>query len=132
MAMLQNTDLEVTTDGLDNLATVLASCDVDFTEFEVNAMNKLGLRYTVGCQVLNKDRNYEDPVIRFHDQDLPLTPTAATLSEHVVFRTDAVMSDLHQRLFGKDQLLAEFTLTDTETGAEEVRRSNLLAVNLVP
>jgi hypothetical protein len=132
MATMHNTQLSVTTDRLDNLATLVASCDVDFTEFEVNAMTLLGLHYTVACQVLNRDLQYEDPVIRFSDQELPPVATEATQTEHVEFRSDSVMSDLHEHLFTKDQLVAEFTLTNMETGAAETLRSNVVAVDLVP
>jgi hypothetical protein len=132
MATMRNAQLAVTTDRFDNMATLVASCDVDFTEFEVNAMTMLGLHYTVACQVLNRDLQYEDPVIRFSDQELPPVATEATQTEHVEFRSDSVMSDLHEHLFTKDQLVAEFTLTNMETGAAETLRSNVVAVDLVP
>ena len=132
MAALHNIQLAVNTDRFDNLTALVASCDVDFTEFEVNAMTLLGLRYTVACQVLNRDLQYEDPVIRFSDKELPPVATAATRTERVEFRSDAVMSDLHEHLFTKDQLLAEFTLTNMETGETETGRSNVVAVDLVP
>src|SRR6266568_8007958 len=124
MATMRNIQLAVTTDRFNNLATLVASCDVDFTEFEVNAMNLLGLHYTVACQVLNRDLQYEDSVIRFGHRELPPVATAATLTEHIVFRSDAVMSDLHEHLFTKDELVAEFTLTNVETGEAEIGRGN--------
>jgi hypothetical protein len=129
---MHNVQLAVTTDRLDNLATLVASCDVDFTEFEVNAVTLLGLRYTVACQVLNRDLQYEDPVIRFSEHDLPPVARDATRTAHVEFRSDSVMSDLHEHLFTKDQLVAEFTLTNMETDAVKTPRRNVVGVDLVP
>jgi hypothetical protein len=132
MATLHNVQLAVSTDRLDNLATVVASCDVDFSEFEVNSMNLLGLRYTLACQVLNRDLQYEDPVIRFRDRQLPFDGRTTERTEHVELRSDAVMSDLHEHVFTKDELVAEFTLTNVESGVSDVFRSNVAAVDLVP
>ena len=131
MAALHNIQLKVDTERWANQATIIATCDVEFTDFEVNAMKLLALRYAVGCQVLNRDLQYEDPVIRFDDQQLP-SATAATPTEHVVFRSVNAMSDLHEHLFTRDELVAEFTLTNMETRENDVRRSNLVAVDLVP
>jgi hypothetical protein len=54
MATITSSELTVTTNRPDDRASVVVSCDVEFTEVEVNAMNMLGLRYTLTCQVLNK------------------------------------------------------------------------------
>ena len=42
------------------MATVVASCDVELTDFEVNAVNVLRPRYTVDCRVINRDIQYEN------------------------------------------------------------------------
>ena len=47
MATINNPQLTVSTHPLRNMATVVASCDVELTDFEVNAVNVLRLRYTV-------------------------------------------------------------------------------------
>ena len=67
MPTIQNAELAITTDRPRQRATVIVKCDVNFTEVEVNAMDMLGLRYTLGCQVLNKYLLDEDPVITFGD-----------------------------------------------------------------
>jgi hypothetical protein len=130
VASIEHPLLQVSTNPFQNQATVIASCDVEFSDFEVNAMNVLGLRYTVECRVLNKDLQYEDTVLRYNRQDLPRDTQRARHSEHIVFETGAVMSDLHEHVFTRDQLVAEFTLTDHETEAAQVRRSAVLTVDL--
>jgi len=130
MASITNPELTITTHPFENRATVVATCDVQFTEFEVNAMTLLQLRYTVDCQVLNKDLRYEDTVIRYDSQDLPrLTGPVAT--EQVVFETVAAMSDLHEHIITNDQLVAELTLTNQETGEYDSKRTEVVTVDLV-
>jgi hypothetical protein len=41
------------------------SCDIEFIDVEVNAMDILGLRYVLQCQVLNKYLLGDDPVLTF-------------------------------------------------------------------
>ena len=45
----------------ENRATVVVSADIRFTEIEVNAMDILGLHYTLTCQVLNQYLIDDDP-----------------------------------------------------------------------
>ena len=40
------------------------------------------------------------------------------------------MDNLHERLIGKDKLLAKLTLKNEETGAEDVRRTEVIAVDV--
>ena len=40
------------------------------------------------------------------------------------------MDNLHERMIGKDKLLAEIKLKDEETGAEVVQRSEVIDVDL--
>src|SRR5262249_52647954 len=49
MASINNHGLTVTTNRPDDRASVIVSCDIEFTEVEVNAMNLLGLRHTLTC-----------------------------------------------------------------------------------
>ncbi len=109
MATIENAKLTVSTDRLLNQPTVAVNCDVEFTEFEVNAMNMLDLRHQLSCNVLNKDLWFEDTVIAFDDVDLPRAASEATAHEHVVFETVAVMSDIHGHMFTRDQLIAELS-----------------------
>ncbi len=53
MATISNPTLTVNTNRPSDQASVVVSCDIQFTEVEVNAMNMLGLQYTLHCQVLN-------------------------------------------------------------------------------
>jgi hypothetical protein len=131
MATINNPQLTVSTHPLLNTATVVASCDVELTDFEVNAVNMLRLRYTVDCRVINRDIQYEDTVIRYDSRDIPQLGYAAESTNHVVFEIDALMSDLHEHILTNDQLIAEFTLTDRETGAQQTVRSKAVEVDLV-
>ena len=47
VASINNAELAITTDRPQDRATLVVSCDVNFTEVEVNAMDILGLRYTL-------------------------------------------------------------------------------------
>jgi hypothetical protein len=40
------------------------------------------------------------------------------------------MDHLHERLIGKDKLVAQLKLKDEETGKEDVKRTEALAVDL--
>jgi hypothetical protein len=132
LASIDHARLQVFTSALENQATVVASCDVEFSDFEVNAINALGLRYSIDCRVLNKDLQFEDTVVRYKRKDLPLDAQRVANSQHVVFDTVTVMSDLHEHVFTRDQLVAEFTLTDQETKAAQVERSAVVTVDLEP
>ena len=132
MASIEHVLLKVSTNSLQNQARVAASCDIEFSDFEVNAMHLLGLQYTIDCRVINTDLQYEDTVLRYDRQQLPHDTRRAANSEHLLFETIAVMSDLHEHVFTRDQLVAEFTLTDHETHAAQVKRSPVVSVDLEP
>jgi len=130
MPTLHNADLSVTTDRPQDRATVIVSCDVNFTDVEVNAMDMLDLRYSLNCRVLNKYLLDEDPVITYSEQIFPRIPGAARHYEHVVFETSSPMYDLHERLLGKDKLIAEVTLRNEETRDEQKLRTDDVSVDL--
>ena len=130
MPTITNAQLTVTTDRPQDRATVVVSCDVQFTEVEVNAMDLLGLRYTLHCQVLNKDLLDEDPVLSYHHREFPRVPGEARRYEHVVFDTNAPMYTMNERLFGKDKLVAQLKLKNEETHEEVVQRTEQVAVDL--
>lgn len=100
MATINRVDLKVTTNRPQGEATVTVSCDVEFTDFEVNAMNMLGLRYELQCRLEDMDRLYADKVLHFDTRHFPLVLSKATRFEHVVLQTIAAMSDLHVYIFG--------------------------------
>ena len=122
MPAITNVVLTISTDTALDRARVVVNCDVEFTQVEVNAMNILGLQYELSCRVLGRDALDDYPVVTFHTQVFPTVPGAALTSEHALFDTVGVMTDLHEHVFGKDQLVAELTLTNTETGTQNVRR----------
>ena len=130
MPTLHNASLSVTTDRPQDRATVVVTCDVDFTEVEVNAMDMLGLRYSLTCRVLNKYLLDEDPVITYIERMFPRVPGGAQRYEHVIFDTWSPMYDLHERLIGKDKLIAEIKLRNEETGDEQVLRTDDISVDL--
>jgi hypothetical protein len=130
MTMIRNPKLSIAID--DNLqhATVVVQCNVQFTDFEVNAMNRLGWRYTLRCRVVNKDLWYETTSLVLEDVELPRVPGAATASEEVVFEVVAPLDALREHMFTRDELLAELTLVNNETGSEQVARSETQTVDL--
>ena len=130
MPAITNVVLTISTDTALDRARVVVNCDVELTQVEVNAMNILGLQYELSCRVLDKDALDNYPVVTFHNQVFPTVPAAGVTNEHALFDTVAVMTDLHEHVFGEDQLVAELTLTNTETGTQNVRRGDVIAVNL--
>jgi len=130
MPSINNPELTVTTNRPDDRVFVIVSCDVEFTDVEVNAMNLLGLQYTLSCQVLNKDLLDEDPVLTYRAQHFPILPGDARRYEHVVFDSHEWMDTLHDRLIGKDKLLARLTLTNEETKADVTERTESISVDL--
>jgi hypothetical protein len=130
MATINNPELTVTTNRPVDRASVIVTCDVEFTEVEVNAMNMLGLEYTLTCQVINKELLDEDPVLTYRQLTLPRESGDARRYEHVVFDSYEPMDSLHDRLIGKDKLVAKLTLTNQETHADVSARTETLAVDL--
>ncbi len=130
MAAINNPQLTVTTHRPEARATVVVSCDLEFTEVEVNAMNMLGMQYTLTCQVLNKDLLDEDPVITYHEKTFPRLPGDAHRYEHAVFDTYEAMDLLYERLIGKDKLVAQLKLTNEETKAEITNRTEVIELDL--
>jgi hypothetical protein len=130
MATINNPELTVTTNRPVDRVSVVVSCDIEFTEVEVNAMNMLGLEYTLTGEVLNKEMLDEDLVITYRAQQFPIEPGNAHLHEHVVFDTHEWMDTLHERLIGKDKLVAKLTLTNEETHATVTVRTEVIAVDL--
>ena len=131
MATVVNPRLAVRADRLHDRANISVSCDVDFTDVELNAMQLLGLRYHVQCQLVDRDLWNVKPVAIFDEWTLPRT-TEMTVSkhEHVVFNTDRPMTDLHTHFLSNDQLQAEVKLRNNETGEEVVGRTDFVAVDL--
>lgn len=130
MSTISNAALTVATHRPQDDASVLVTCDVAFTEVEVNEMNLLGLQYRLECRVLNKDLLDEDPVVSYQDIRFPRTAAEARRFEHAVFENYVPMDNLHERLIGKDKLVAEIKLRNDETGGEVTQRSEDIDVDL--
>ena len=130
MPTIKNPQLSITTDRPQNTATVEVSADIEFTEVEVNAMDLLGLRYTLDCQVLNKYLIDDDAVLTFRPHSYPREQLGARRYEHAFFETSVPMDTLHERLLGKDNLVAELRLKNDETHDEYVVRTDEIAVDL--
>ncbi len=130
MATIHPPTLTIAPDEALDRATVRVESNVQFTDFEVNAMNKLGLGYTLQCRVINKDLWYESTVLVLDEVVLPRIAGAAAASEAVVCETVVALDALREHMFTRDELLAEVSLVDTETGAEQVVRSEMLSVDL--
>jgi len=130
MPSIKHAELSVTTDRSQNRATVVVSADIEFTEVEVNAMDLLGLHYTLDCRVLNKYLIDDDPMLTFHSHSYPRVEFGARRYENAFFETSVDMDSLHERLIGKDNLVAELRLKNEETGQEDVARTDAVAVDL--
>jgi hypothetical protein len=130
MAQITNPQLAIRTDRTNKKATVVVECDLEFSEFEVNAMQRLGLRYLLRCELLNMEMLYPESVAAFVWQEFPLLPGEARAHEHAVFQTVSSMNELHLYIFGKDSLVGQLTLKNEETGVETVARTHVVMVDL--
>ena len=132
MPKLTNPTLTITTDPPQDQARIKVSCEIEFTQFEVNEMNLLGLRYELSCRVLNEYLRDEDPVAMYRPRRLPSDPHQARAHEHVVFSIVEPMSPMHEEPFKiKDKLVAELTVRNLETLERQTIRSEAVAVDLV-
>ena len=93
-------------------------------------MNILGLQYTLHCKVLNKELLDEVPVVSYRHRRFPRVAGSARPYEYVRFDAYEPTYQLHDRLIGKDKLFAELKLKNEETGAEDVKRTEILAIDL--
>src|SRR6266849_319358 len=119
MATINNPRLTISTDPLHGRANVSVSCDVDFTDVEVNAMNLLGLRYRLECQLLNKDAWQLKSVAILDEWVFPrVTQLSVSKHEHAIFNTDRATDDLRRHLISQDKLEAELKLRNEDTGDE--------------
>ena len=133
MPRIDDVELTIIPDRIQNRANVAVTCGVEFSEFEVNAMNMLGLRYKLDCRVLEEDIYMlpkQDPVVTFHHQDFPRPNDGVERSEQAKFEAVVALSDLREHDFGKDKLLAELKLQNEETGEWVVGRSQIVAIDL--
>ncbi|SRR6266566_7261028 len=132
MAIMKNPQLAIATDRAQDKATVTVVCDVEFTEFEVNAMNLLGLRYSLHCELLDMDMLYVPADVPFRELEFPAIGRAAVMHERAELEAEAAMRVLHRFIFGKDSLVAELTLRNEETGVATISRSDVVRVDLAP
>jgi len=130
MAGIHLSELAITTDRLHDRATIVVTCDLDFTEVEVNAMNMLGLSYSLRCDLLDLGALYDHTSVSFDNHTFPRVPGQATTREHVEFETQAAKHDLHLYVFGNDVLEAQLTLTNEQTGVIATKRSQVVRVDL--
>jgi hypothetical protein len=70
---------------------------------------------------LNRDLQYERTVLAYEAQSLPADLPVA----HIAFEAVAARSDLHQHVLTQDELVDEFTLTNGETGSQDIVRSEV-------
>ena len=131
MGRIKNVGLAVKTDRPGDRANILVSCDLEFTDFEVNSMNMLGLQCTLDCRILNKHLLGEIPVVTFRQRVFPRPPKRASRYAHAAFEKFVPMGEMNEHVFGKDSLVAEVTLRNEATGVADVRRSEAVAVYLV-
>lgn len=120
MPSIDKVTLDVTIDQPSNEMTLIVNCDVEFTDVEVNAMDVLGLRYTLTCGIYDDQLLNDRPVLVFGNQRLPRVEGAATCDAQARFALTLPMDALRGRMLGRENLVARVTLTNDETGAETV------------
>ena len=129
MPSISNAELTVITDQPHDLASITVTCDVTFTEVEVNAMNLLGLQYTLQCRVINKDLLDDYLVVTYPNVTFPPVATQAERYDRAIFAASTPMNNLHERRIGKDKLVAELKLENDETGAQVTQSTEVIDVD---
>jgi len=130
MATIIDPQLSIQVDRSAQLASVKVTCDVEFTQFETNSMNLLGIQYALECHLLNMEMLYPETVINFVPQQFPRVRDGARQLERPVFEAVAPTKDLHLYLFGKDSLVAELRLSNEDLGTVNVKRTPTTLVDL--
>jgi len=69
-------------------------------------------------------------MLTFRPHSYPCEQVGARRYEHALFETSVPMDSLHERLVGKDNLVAELRLKNDETHDEYVARTDAIAVDL--
>jgi hypothetical protein len=85
VASITDPQLAIAIDRAHDTATITVDCDVEFTDFEVNAMMQLGLTYSLRCDLLNMDMLYPASVVVFAGQHFPRQPRLGERREHATF-----------------------------------------------
>src|SRR5215470_14648529 len=98
MSTTHRPKLTVTPDEALDRATVRVLCNVQFTDFEINAMNELGAAYTLSCRVINKDLWYETTGLAFDDVVLPRIAGTAAASEDIVLEAVVPLDALREHM----------------------------------
>jgi hypothetical protein len=130
MATIIDPQLSIQVDRAAKMANVRVTCGIEFTEFEVNSMNALGLHYTLDCHLLNMEMLYPETVINFGLLQYPRVRDEAKAYEEPVFEAVAPTNELHEYIFGKDSLLAELRLSNEDLGTVSVKRTPTTLVDL--
>ena len=65
-----------------------------------------------------------------HHQSFPRVAGDGRRYEHAVFESSVPMMTLHDRMIGRDKLLARLKLKNEETGAETEERTEVVEVDL--
>jgi hypothetical protein len=129
---MDNSRLTIDTDRLHDRVTIVVHSDVNFNDSEVEAINLLGLHYTLSCQIVSVDRWDKRLVAILDDLNFP-TDAELTVSnrEHALLSSDRPMADLHTPFMANDNLQAQLSLRNDTTG-ETVSESltPLVTVNL--
>src|SRR5215471_2940522 len=114
MATIIDPQLTIEVDKSAKVANVRVTCDVEFSQSEVNSMNLLGMRYTLECNLLNMEMLYPESVINFGLLQFPRIRDGASTLERPVFEAVAPTKDLHLYIFGKDPVVAELRLSNED------------------
>jgi len=130
MATIIDPQLTIEVDKSAKVANVRVTCDVEFSQFEVNSMNLLGTRYTLECNLLNMEMLYPESVINFGLLQFPRIRDGASTLERPVFEAVAPTKDLHLYIFGKDSVVAELRLSNEDLGSVSVKRTPTTLVDL--
>jgi hypothetical protein len=72
LASITNPERTITTDRVNNRASIGVRCDAEFTEFEVNAVRQFGLTYSRGCDLLNMEMSYPESMAARTGHEFPI------------------------------------------------------------
>jgi hypothetical protein len=128
MASITNQHLQVATIRPNVAGSAVVTCDVEFTEFEVNAMNVLGLQFELHCELVETGLLEGNSIHIWPTLMIP-GDVAASRSRTAVFETHLTVAQISQRLIGPDKLAGYLTLRNVETNETLTANTETRGVN---
>lgn len=135
MAAIQDPKLEIIPDDASRKAQVRVTCELQFTDQEIEAMNEHpnGLFYQLYCWLMGEDLgeqsliNPDDFLYSFGTRRFPDGPPNPT--QTIAFETTLDYDVLNEDVIGQDEIYAKFMLQGWRDFRRQLSRAKTNSVN---